>query len=160
MSYIFLSKNTKLFVQIEMLSKDRKLSLLMRQKNNKKKLVHIHVTLTRSYLLGNKDSYEGGKSLSAVLISAPLTTIVSGGAVAITAIVSKCGTGCISEECGWLLGWSIQQNAVPQCRNNHRNAINATNMVNRPATVPAKILVPNVVLKRSPFPSHLKNYNI
>lgn len=89
-------------------------------------------------------------------MSAPLITIVSGGAVAITAIVSKCGTGCISEECGWLLGWSIQQNAVPQCRNNHRNAINATNIVNRPATVPAKILVPNVVLKRSPFPSDLK----
>lgn len=106
------------------------------------------------YLLGNNDSYEGGRSLSAVRVSVPWTTTESGGAVATCAIVSKFGTGCISDECGWLFGWSIQQNTVPQCLNNHKNAMNATNMVNRPATVPARILVPTVVLKRSPVPSN------
>lgn len=49
------------------------------------------------YLLGNNDSYEGGKSLSAARTSVPLE---SGGAEAMMAIVSKFGTGCISEECG------------------------------------------------------------
>lgn len=102
------------------------------------------------YLLGNNESYEGGRSLSVFLKSVPLATIASGGAVAVTAIVSKCGTGCISEECGWLLGWPIQQNTVPQCLNSHRKAMNATNIVNNPAIVPAKTFVPKVVLKRSP----------
>jgi len=37
-------------------------------------------------------------------MSVPLATTESGGAVAMTAIVSKFGTGCNSEECGWLLG--------------------------------------------------------
>jgi len=96
------------------------------------------------YLLGNNDSYEGGRSLSAVLTSVPLGAIKSGGAVATIAIVSKRGTGCISEECGWLLGFPIQQNAVPQCLNIHRNAINTKIMVTRQATVAATTLVAKV----------------
>lgn len=112
------------------------------------------------YLVGNNDSYEGGRSLSADRRSVPLAAKDSGWAVAITlAIVSRFGTGCISEECGWLLGWPIQQNTVPQCLNSHMNAMNATNMVSSPATVPTKSLVPTVVL-RSPLPWNLKIHYI
>lgn len=108
-------------------------------------------------MVGNNDSYEGGKSLSIVLILGFIDTTESGGAVAITTIVSKFGTGCISEECGWLLGFPIQQYTVPQCLNSHRNAINATNIVKKPATAPAIILVVIVVLKRLPLPENIKN---
>jgi hypothetical protein len=66
----------------------------MRQLNNNKS-AYFYIILYGYYLLGNNDSYEGGKSLSTVRISVPLE---SGGAVATMAIVSKLGTGCISEE--------------------------------------------------------------
>lgn len=57
----------------------------------------MYIILNGYYLLGNNESYEGGKSLSADRTSAQLE---SGGAVAMMAMESKLGTGCISEECG------------------------------------------------------------
>ena len=84
-------------------------------------------------MLGNRDSYEGGKSLS--------IGGVRGGAVG--CISSTVGTGLICVVPGIFEFESLQQRL--QCLNSQRKTTNTMNMVKTPATAATMTLVANPV---------------